>query len=157
MSRVIDRIGHTYGQLTVIGRAGSSRVGHAAWDCVCSCGETLVATGTNLATGNTTRCRKAEHSGKWKGDDIGYNAAHDRVRVRRGRADQHGCVDCDGTAEHWSYSNSDPDERVEVRGELLFRYSTSVIYYAARCRSCHFRFDCETGAQVPVNVKEVVR
>jgi hypothetical protein len=65
--------------------------------------------------------------------DIGYPAAHYRVRRDRGKAALHSCVDCGGTASDWSYDGTDPDERTD-RGRA---FSLDPNRYQPRCRSCH--------------------
>lgn len=73
----------------------------------------------------------------WLGDGIKYNAAHDRIRVRRGRAVDHPCVDCGRQAMHWSYNHSDPNEQT-CEG---LPYSTDANHYSPRCVPCHKAFD----------------
>ena len=60
---VKDRIGKTYGKLTVVSFAGVIEVGKtkkksATWNCQCSCGnpKTVVVRGNDLHTGNTQSC-----------------------------------------------------------------------------------------------------
>ena len=52
----VSEIGHVYGQLTVLARAGSNSRGHALWTCICSCGQDLIVSGNSLRTGNTRSC-----------------------------------------------------------------------------------------------------
>lgn len=52
----ISLIGKTFGRLTVLDRAGSSKNGHSIWLCLCECGVTANVLGTNLRTGHTTSC-----------------------------------------------------------------------------------------------------
>lgn len=75
-------------------------------------------------------------------DDVGYTAAHDRVRRRLGRPRNHRCVDCGGQAAHWSYDHSDPKERFfTARGGYLIPYSVDPERYRPMCVSCHKRHD----------------
>ena len=54
---VIDLIGQSFGQLTVIQRDGSDARGEAKWLCQCSCGSTPISIlGSNLRTGHTQSC-----------------------------------------------------------------------------------------------------
>jgi hypothetical protein len=80
--------------------------------------------------------RGVEHS-QWRGDNIGYNGAHVRVRRERGNATLHLCVDCGGLALEWSYDHSDLNELIE-EGK---RYSADPQYYQPRCKPCHESFD----------------
>jgi hypothetical protein len=60
LPKLIDRTGHVYGRLTVIGRDESvgpaSRGKRTKWVCECSCGATKVATGHELSCGDTKSC-----------------------------------------------------------------------------------------------------
>lgn len=52
---VIDISGETFGELTVLERAGFMQ-GKPAWLCRCSCGNVKVVKGTRLKNGNTRSC-----------------------------------------------------------------------------------------------------
>ena len=52
--KLIDEIGHKYGLLTVIKQ--DTKYGKAAWLCQCDCGNTKIATGSDLRTGKVTSC-----------------------------------------------------------------------------------------------------
>ena len=54
----VDRVGHSYGSLTVICRDGATgdRKGIATWRCRCACGAETVVRGDHLSSGNTTTC-----------------------------------------------------------------------------------------------------
>lgn len=56
MVQVKDLTSQRYGWLAVLGRAGSDKFGKARWECVCLCGNTTVANGGSLLTGNTRSC-----------------------------------------------------------------------------------------------------
>lgn len=71
--------------------------------------------------------RGADHHG-WKGDDLGYTAAHKRVRVARGTP-QH-CESC-GTTDP-----SKPYDWAYVEGNRA-----EPTNYRRLCRLCHVRFD----------------
>jgi hypothetical protein len=81
-----------------------------------------------------------EASSQWKGDAIGYTALHDRLKVARGKASGHACVDCAGSARDWSL----------VRGATVVtdptgrRYSLRLDDYQPRCVGCHARYDRAT-------------
>lgn len=83
----------------------------------------------------------AHHS--WTGKDASYFAMHQRVDAALGPASKQACVDCRAPARHWSYDRSDPDERTSDLGP----YSTKIEHYAARCVSCHKRFDLDALKQ----------
>lgn len=78
----------------------------------------------------------------WLGKDVGYTAAHDRVRRLKGSASQHSCIECGGQARHWSYDHQDPDENLaDVRSANLAAYSDKPAHYQPRCVPCHKQFD----------------
>jgi hypothetical protein len=76
---------------------------------------------------------------RWTGDDATYMAVHQRLRIRRGSAKLHKCVDCGLDAKQWSYEHNDPNEKSSELGP----YSTDLNYYSPRCISCHKKFDLE--------------
>ena len=53
--KAIDLTGHKYGKLTVV-RFAEQRGKKKYWQCLCECGKTVVAEGSNLRSGNTTSC-----------------------------------------------------------------------------------------------------
>lgn len=73
----------------------------------------------------------------WKGDGLGYAAAHLRIYAVRGHASAHVCVDCDGPATDWSYIGGRPRE--SQRDGLA--YSPDPMSYAPRCKTCHHNYD----------------
>lgn len=50
-STFIDRTGHRYGKLTVLGSAGDKK-----WLCRCDCGNEIIVRSCNLSNGNTKSC-----------------------------------------------------------------------------------------------------
>ena len=56
MAQFIDRTGHLYGKLAVLGfsHRDARRVSH--WFCECSCGERVTIPGNNLSSGNSKSC-----------------------------------------------------------------------------------------------------
>lgn len=85
--------------------------------------------------------------GRWQ-DHVGsYTSVHKRIRLERGNASEHRCVDCQGQAAEWSYRGGAPDERSGlVRGSVL-AFSSDIDYYDPRCVRCHRIFDI--GARKP--------
>ena len=83
-------------------------------------------------------------SNGWKGDDIGYGAAHSRVKSIHGRATQYACCICyRNRADHWAYDHSDSEELWENHhtGGYLMPFSTKPEHYAPVCKYCHRAFD----------------
>ena len=132
-----DLAGRRYGTLTAIERVGRQ------WRCVCDCGRARLAnTGDLNRYGDESTCGHRPTHGR--SDDAGYGAAHDRIRRARGAASEHDCVGCGGSAYHWSYDHSDPDERVATEPPLTgIAYSLNPEHYSPRCVPCHKRFDLD--------------
>jgi hypothetical protein len=83
-------------------------------------------------------------SPKWQGDDIGYEAAHVRVRTARGSASGYVCEDCGGSARHWAYDHADPEEKQSEAGA----YSPRPEHYRSLCGPCHRVFDLRPPVEV---------
>ena len=74
----------------------------------------------------------------WRGREVGYRGAHDRVKRRRGSAKKQRCAHCDGPAATWAYDGSDPDEITDDEGR---RYSGDPDHYFPLCAKCHCAMD----------------
>lgn len=90
---------------------------------------------------NPATHRRGELHPRWRGDNAGYAAIHDRVKRARGRARDHECVECGGPAAEWAYDNADPRELVAVWCGSEVRYSTDPSHYLPMCVRDHRRFD----------------
>lgn len=77
--------------------------------------------------------------GTWRGDEVGYPAAHFRVVRRDGSASLHLCVNCGGRAMDWAYDHRDPNEL--QCSETRRKYSADPDHYVPLCRPCHKRID----------------
>ena len=139
------RFGKLVAQERVEGRA-------SMWKCRCDCGaQKLVRTG-DLNRGTVScgaiGCRKPSTPRR---DDIGYWAAHSRVRNDRGPASGYTCVDCAASAYQWSYSHEAEDERISSdEATLGMPYSPDPSDYDPRCVTCHKAFDADrTGCRSP--------
>lgn len=55
-SNSVDLAGKKFGRLTVLGKSGEKKNGYIAWDCRCTCGQTIKVTTNALGTGNTKSC-----------------------------------------------------------------------------------------------------
>jgi hypothetical protein len=73
------------------------------------------------------------------GEDVGYSAAHTRVRKKRGDAYNHLCVDCSEPAKQWAYDHSCVSEKYSDQGP----YSANTEHYQPMCVPCHKRFDLD--------------
>lgn len=152
--KVLDRTGQRFGMLVALREHGRDRQGRATWLCRCDCGVEKVVPSRHLGSGAVVSCgcfarSQAAESGR-KGaakitgtasplykQVVGYHAAHERIRVAKGPARNHHCVDCGQTAQHWSYNHADPDER---RHQGL-AYSLKPDHYEPRCVRCHSAHD----------------
>lgn len=56
MPALRDLSGLQFSRLLVVARAGSSPNKKALWECICSCGNTVVVLGDSLIKGRTTSC-----------------------------------------------------------------------------------------------------
>lgn len=56
MGIFIDRVGQTFGRLTVLERVGNNKHKKAVWLCLCNCGTSCIVVSGDLQTGNTRSC-----------------------------------------------------------------------------------------------------
>lgn len=61
MSKFVDLTGQKFGRLTVLSYAGKSKNGSFIWNCRCDCGNTRVAVGCEMKSGNTSSCGCLAH------------------------------------------------------------------------------------------------
>jgi len=55
-SEIVELAGRTFGRLTVIRKAGKTKCGNYKWECICSCGNTIVTKSGSLVRGDTNSC-----------------------------------------------------------------------------------------------------
>lgn len=84
------------------------------------------------------RRNKLENHPRWTGEEATYSAIHQRLKSQRGCASDMKCIDCEGKAQHWSYTH---DSEYELVDSDLGPYSTNLSDYVPRCVRCHKRFD----------------
>ena len=150
MPPFIDMTGRRFGRLTVTHRAADEPVRRIVrWACRCDCGNLTEQRGSALRGGFVVSCgcvrtelatarlvaatRKAD-------DQVGYTAAHSRVKRARGLASDYPCVDCGGAARDWSLRKGAGRPHVGGRDEGLL-LSVDPSDYDPRCRSCHGKYD----------------
>lgn len=96
------------------------------------------------------RNQSGSASSSWRGDALGYQAAHVRVATARGPASAHACVDCGMPATDWAYNHTDPSELRRPNGTCP--YSPNPDHYSPRCRKCHRALDRANRKEVMPHV-----
>ena len=86
----------------------------------------------------------------WKGDGLGYEAAHWRVKALKGSASGHRCLDCQERAMDWSYNGGCAREAIDPQNGCA--YSPNPEMYSPRCRSCHRQYDAAMRESGMANV-----
>jgi hypothetical protein len=75
-------------------------------------------------------------------DEIGYTAAHDRVRRVYGSATARACVDCSSRADGWSLKRDAGAARPAAAGKGAgLMISPDPSDYEPRCGKCHCAYD----------------
>ena len=139
--------GDRFAELVIVARVGRTRGGGTGVVVQCDCGsKSKIVRLSNLVSGSPTNCAdRANHPDpRFKGDDVTYDGAHNRVKGERGSASDYPCALCGGPAEQWAYRHSDPDQKVGTSGKGKGKgstYSPDPSHYWAACRSCHGRWD----------------
>lgn len=87
------------------------------------------------------RTKTGMENHQWKGSDLGYRSAHDRIEYRRGKARDCACVHCGTQAWDWAYDHADPNELAGHNGPYWCLYSADPDHYIPLCRSCHIKWD----------------
>lgn len=82
----------------------------------------------------------------WKGDEVGYQAVHVRLRSQRGSASALTCP-CGAPAAQWAYDHADPEE---LRSPEGYPYSVNLDRYAALCVPCHMALDGKQESRVTI-------
>lgn len=67
----VDLTGQQFGFLTVLKHVGFNDARQSMWECICRCGKSKTARGSDLASGTVRRC----------GPDCTYKAKRPRVAV----------------------------------------------------------------------------
>lgn len=113
-----------------------------------SCGRPHRVRGLCLAHGQRVRVHgdpqtdkplRSHASRNWKGEDVTYIGAHNRVTREHGKAVEWKCAcGCGRQANDWAYLGTDPAAKVDETGRL---YSVSPDHYAPLAKTCHRGFD----------------
>ncbi|WP_328790496.1 hypothetical protein [Streptomyces sp. NBC_00273] len=113
-----------------------------------SCGRPHRVRGLCLAHGQRVRVHgdpqadkplRSHSSRPWKGAEVSYIGAHNRVTRKHGKAVEWKCsCGCDRQAADWAYLGTDPSAKVDESRRL---YSADPEQYAPLAKSCHRKFD----------------
>ena len=163
MSAAEDITGRRYGRYVVLSKA-PRRGSRAFWHCRCDCGTEKQVMGQHLRLGRVVSCGCFNRelvtatlvASNYRGDEITYYTAHDRVKVARGPACAHQCADCGQRAQDWSLRRDAASMRFGHAGPYTLAFSPDPQDYAPRCKPCHGRYDrdgraaarAEQGARV---------
>ncbi len=83
---------------------------------------------------------RGKASGPWKGDNIGFAAAHARKVAQAGPAKLHTCQGCEAARAHdWALQPDTPPARILWRNGQA--YSPDPADYSPMCQSCHAPLD----------------
>lgn len=144
-----DLTGMHFGKVTVIRLAPRER-GHTWWFCVCDCtpGREVKIRSCVLTRARGAKscgCLKRQNAGTFtrKPDqDIGYVAAHDRIRKEHGLAAERQCVSCPDQAADWALKREAREKGMESSGlHAGLPFSPDPADYQPMCRSCHSSYD----------------
>ncbi len=131
----LNLVGKIFGRLNVLKFSHSD--GRCYWLCRCDCGNTIIVSGHNLKSGNTTACgcgRKGTNlmnkNGQWKGDKVGYCALHAWVKRHFPKPELCEC----GKRKPYDIANISPTYNKET-------YNRDLNNWEWLCRKCHMEKD----------------
>jgi hypothetical protein len=132
-------------------RKAASRERAAFWLCRCECGTVKEVSGKHLRQGRVVSCGCYNRelvtatlvAHNFKGDEVTYYTAHDRVKVSRGAACEHSCVDCGERAQDWSLRRDAAKLTFGSAGRYTLAFSPDPQEYDPRCKPCHGKYDSD--------------
>lgn len=62
--RQINEVGHHYGELIVLNKSSYKKYDRISWNCLCSCGAQIIATGKELRSGEVRSCGCVKSKGE---------------------------------------------------------------------------------------------
>lgn len=75
-----------------------------------------------------------------------YQTAHNQIRLQRGAASTHLCVDCAAPAADWSLKHDSKQRIVALDGTRAgLAFSPDPTDYEPRCKPCHVTYDREAN------------
>src|SRR4051812_30618840 len=91
-------------------------------------------------TSFSTSC--GTHYNEWVANQPTYKGIHTKLKLIRGPASDHECINCDKLAQDWAYIHGDVNEKYHTTnaGSRL-AYSLKLSYYMPLCHKCHMNFD----------------
>lgn len=91
----VDEVGNTYGKLTVEKRYGIDADGKATWDCICECGNNVIAVGRDLRNGSISACHDCNIKKRSRSRSKDYDGARfGRLTVVGRNAESYSKLDC---------------------------------------------------------------
>jgi hypothetical protein len=145
-----DLIGRRFGRYVVLSRT-ENRNRRAFWLCRCDCGVEKEVSGQHLRLARVVSCGCLNRelvtatlvASNYKGDEVTYYAAHDRVKVARGAACGHSCIDCGERAQDWSLRRDADKLTFGHAGRYTLAFSPDPQDYVPRCKPCHGKYDSD--------------
>lgn len=125
-----------FGKLLVVKFEGMKKISgenRSVWQCVCDCGNTVIASSHSLSTGSVVSCgcnkkllKIGEKNPMWKADKVGYTALHGWVKRRKRKPNE--CDSC-GKVKPLDLAN------------ISNKYLRNLDDWEWLCRSCHMNKD----------------
>lgn len=150
MTGLAGLTGQVFGRLTVLSKAQPfPPKAKTYWLVRCECGSNRIVREDNLLTGRSTSCKSGKCHASWRGQDVSYSGAHNRIHSLRGSATDYDCKECGHAAKDWSldWKSIPPDSikwgRDKPAIDKLSPYSANPEDYSPRCRRCHHAYDSE--------------
>ena len=131
-------VGQKFNRLMVLKNSGKRKNDCIIWECLCDCGNKSYVRTASLKSGQIKSCgclkneinkdRNGSKNPCWRGNKVGYNAAHRRVEKLKGKPKK--CEVCNTTNKQKKY------EWANLTGHY-----EDVNDYKRMCLSCHAKFD----------------
>lgn len=153
MSKLIDISGQKFKYLTVLNRHGIDKTKKTTWLCLCVCGNTTIATGLNLKSGNTKSCGCKKHLSGIENPRTITDPA--RIAERKRRL---------GTLKAWKRKIIERDKRCAKCGSTDNLHAHHIVGFSesvhlrtelsngiALCGKCHMGFHNQYGRKTKFN------
>jgi hypothetical protein len=89
--------------------------------------------------------------GRPKKQTVSYWGMHSRLKINKGYASEHLCVDCEGQASDWSWDGTCDDIKyglAKAGRPSLSPYCLHLEHYKSRCTDCHMKLDLSLSSNV---------